>query len=469
MRAPPDAPASTGHKNAVHAVLGPRRASPPYKPRFILLAAALFLALALAAPLAWEPRIVLALTIAVALLWISEALPLYVTGLLVPLTLTLLLGTKPEAAFAPFFDPVIALLLGGFVLAMAIQAHGLDRIIAAKFVNRVGAKPWHVLLGLCAATAFISFWISNTAAALIMLPIGLSILRRNNCKPLSSNFGKATVLSIAYGATIGGLGTVIGSTPNVMAVKFLADQGVTLSFADWLWFGLPMVAVLVPAAVLILLALFRPELPALRLERIAHRVSRDQKAVAAIFALTVLLWVTNPLHRIPDSVVALVPLLLCFASGLLAKKHFLGLEWDLLIFFGGGLALGSAIQSSGLASLLASGVQAGLVGQPVLVIALAVAAIGIVLTSLTSNTAASALYVPLMIPLAAALGLDIKWFTVLAAVGVSLDFMLPIGTPPDTAAFGTGYLRFRDMLLAGAAVSIVGALAAAFLFLGLGA
>ncbi len=438
-----------------------------FRPAPIALAALLFALIALAAPLAWEPRVVLALTIAVAVLWISEALPLYVTGLLVPLTLALLLRTPAEAAFAPFFDPVIALLLGGFVLAEAIQSSGLDRLIAVKFVNRIGAQPWHVLLGLCAATALLSFWISNTAAALIMLPIGLSILRRNRCRPLRSNFGKAVVLSIAYGATIGGLGTVIGSTPNVMAVKFLADAGIQLTFADWLWFGLPLVAILVPATVAVLLLLFRPELPKLRLEQLTHTVTAPQKAVAAVFLLTIALWVTGPFHRIPDSVIALVPILLCFGTGLLKASRFLRLEWDMLIFLGGGLALGSAIQSSGLAALLASGLQAGLLGQPAFLAALAVAAIGILLTSLMSNTAASALSVPLMIPLAAALGLDVKWFTVLAAVAVSLDFMVPVGTPPDTAAFSTGYLRFRDMLLAGLAVSAVGALVAVALFLGL--
>ncbi|MFC2174506.1 SLC13 family permease [archaeon] len=388
-------------------------------------------------------------------MWFTEAVPLHVTALAVPLMLVVLAGFSPADATQPFFDPVVVLLLGGFVLAVAMQKHALDKKIAFFFINKFGHTPGRFLLGLMAVTAFLSFWMTNTASTALIIPIAIVVLKANNIEPLTSKYGKSVVLGVAYAATIGGMGTLIGSTPNAIAAKFLADQGIALSFTDWMAFGLPMVIILLPICWLLLTKFFPPPQKELKIKKQSTKLSKQQKLTLGVFAFTALLWLTTSIHGVSSSMVSIVPILLLYLLGLLATEDFAKAHWPTLILFGGGLALGTAITMVGLDQLLASLVVAVLNGNPTFIVFAGVAAASIALTIFASNTAAAAIIVPVAIPLAIGLGLPLRLLTIVAALGVSLDFIVPVGTPPSAIAYSTGYIKVKDMAFAGTVLAVI--------------
>jgi len=405
--------------------------------------------------LAADVQPVVAITVLVGALWLTEALPLHVTALAIPLLLSTFAGFTPNYVLAPFFDPIVVLLLGGFVLALAMQKHGLDSKIAFFFINRFGSTPGRFLFGLLCATAFLSFWMSNTACAALMIPIALVVLKSNNMLPGRSSYGKAVVLAVAYAATIGGMATIIGSTPNMIAAKFLADQGTPLSFMDWSYYGLPFVLILLPLCWLVLTTLFPAEKKVLRIRPQSSTLDRPQLAVLGVFALTLLLWLTTDIHGISLAMASIVPIILLYALGLLDTKDFSRLEWPTLVMFGGGLALGTALMAVGLDKIVASGIIGLLAGQPAFAVFLGVAVAGVLLTSFASNTAAAALIVPVAIPIAAGLGIELRLLTIVAALGVSLDFITPMGTPPTAIAYSTDYVKVREIALAGIVLAVI--------------
>ena len=391
-------------------------------------------------------------------MWFTEAIPLHATALAVPLMLVVLAGFSPANATQPFFDPVVVLLLGGFVLAVALQKHGLDKKIAFFFINRFGNTPGRFLLGIMAVTAFLSFWMTNTASTALIIPIAVVVLKANRIDPMKSGFGKAVVLGVAYAATIGGMGTLVGSTPNAIAAKFLGDQGIALSFTDWMMFGVPMVIILLPICWLLLTRLFPAPKKKLRIKKQSTSLNRQQLLTLAVFAVTALLWLTTELHGVSSSMASIVPIVLLYLLGLLATKDFSKAHWPTLMLFGGGLSLGTAISTVGLDQELASFVVAALNGNALFVVFAGVAASSIALTVFASNTAAAAIIVPVAIPLALGLGLDLRLLTIVAALGVSLDFIVPVGTPPSAIAYSTGYVRVRDMAFAGTILAVISVL-----------
>lgn len=414
-------------------------------------------------PLGLEPQAqaVIAITALSMVLWISEAIPLHATALLAAFLLVVAGGFSPDKVFAQFFDRVVVLVLGGFVLAVALSKHHLDEFLAHKVLGRFSGSAGKLLLGVIAVTAFLSMWMSNSAAAAIAMPIALVILSNNNLKPLESRFGKSMVLGVAYGATIGGIGTLIGSTPNVLTQKFLAQNGVQFGFLEWGVRGFPFMVVMVAAAWLVLKTIFRPEIKKVEIARHSSVFSREQKMVAGVFVLTVLLWVTESIHGIHNSIIALVPIVLLYVLGLVDTKDFQKAGWDSLILIGGGIALGMAIHESGLDALLSNFLGGALSNQPLPVILFLLGVAGIMLTGFLSNTAASAVLIPIVTSLSAFLGLDMANLVVAGAIGVSLDFMFPMGTPPSALAYSTGYIHPLDMVKAGFIISIIGALAIA--------
>ena len=432
--------------------------------KYALIALSLLMGLAaLLFPLPPQQKAVLFIMLFTGALWFTEALPLHVTALLVPLLLYMLAGTSPADAFNPFFDPVVVLLLGGFVLAVGMQKHGLDGKIAYFFINRFGHTPGRFLLGIMAVTAFLSLWMTNTASAALMIPIVLVVLKSNGLEPLKSKYGKAVVLGVAYAATVGGMGTLIGSTPNAIAMKFLADEGIKLTFLGWMEYGLPLVLILLPIAWALLMLAYPPSKRRLKIRKQKARLTQHQKEVFAIFLATVLLWLTTGIHHITASMVSVVPIILLYIFGLLDTKDFTKAHWPTLILFGGGLSLGSAIMAVGLDRTLASALVSLISGQPLLIILLTVAAFSILMTIFASNTAAAAVVVPVIIPMAAELGISVKLLTIVAALGVSLDFVVPVGTPPSAIAYSTGYIHVRDMVKAGMILAVVSTLALALL------
>ncbi|MBR9706880.1 MAG: DASS family sodium-coupled anion symporter [Candidatus Diapherotrites archaeon] len=407
-----------------------------------------------------QAQTVLAILILAGALWFTEAIPLHATSLVIAFTLIVFAGITPSATFFPFFDPVIVLLLGGFILAVAMQKHGLDYKIAATAVRKIGNNPSMLLLGMMCIAAFLSMWMSNTATTAVMIPIMLVILKENKLKPLVSNYGKAAVLGIAFAATLGGIGTLVGTTPNPIAAKFLADAGIVLTFTDWPYYALPLVLILLPLQWIILLKAFKPEIKKVTFKSKSdlQRLTPQQKQVLFVFVLTALLWLTEKIHGYKSSVIALVPIILLYLLRNLETKDFEKAHWNILILVGGGLSLGSAMTATGVSTFLAGLLQNLIIGQPYFIILLAVAIFTIGFTVLASNTATAAILIPIMVPLATNLNVPILPLVLVSAMAASLDFIVPVGTPPSAIAYGTGYVRVKDMAKVGIIISLLGAI-----------
>jgi sodium-dependent dicarboxylate transporter 2/3/5 len=426
-------------------------------------AAACMAAAALAWTFAPEPlRAALALFVGVGGLWLTQALPLPVTALLVPLLAVSAGLETPGAALAPFAHPVIFLFLGGFALAAALQQQGLDRALAAGVLRLAGGRRDRALLGLAAMTALLSMWISNTATAAMVLPLALGLLDADapdDGDRIGDRERVFVLLALAYSASIGGIGTLVGSPPNAIAA---AQAGIT--FSQWLVFGLPAVALLWPLMLAVLWGLLRPRLGG----RMApppepFEWTRGRRVTVAIFALTVAGWIGGaPLAAVlgipgdPDTVVALAAIVALAATGSL---HWPTLErsapWGVLLLFGGGLALSGVMQSSGASRFLAEAVLALVQGAPPWLVLAGVVAFVVFLTELVSNTASAALLLPIFLPMAATLGLPPPAAAAAIAVAASCAFMLPVATPPNAIVYATERVPQAQMMRCGFWLNLV--------------
>jgi sodium-dependent dicarboxylate transporter 2/3/5 len=434
------------------------------KPYYILLSIILALmAYSMDLPLDKQAQTVMAITVFIGTMWFTEALPLHVTALMVPILLITLSGYGTKEAFSPFFASTIVLFFGGFMIARAMQKHGLDRQIAVSFVSRFGTKPENYLLGVMIITAFLSFWISNTASTAIMIPIALYAIISLKKGHAHSNTCKAVVLGVAFAATIGGIGTIVGTPPNGITVANLAEQGIEVTFLEWMYYGMPFVILFLPVAWFILVKVYKPEIKELRMPKRKGGWTREHEGVIAIGALTMALWVFSFLHGISDSVIALFAVVLLYLFRLLDTGDVSKIEWSALLLFGGGLSLGAAIDSSGFSTYL-GGVLGGLVaGQTPFLLFLSIIVFAVVMTLSASNTATAALIVPVVIPLAALMNVDIKELAIIAGMGTSLDFLIPVGTPPSAIAYSTGHVSVKDMARAGIFLTVAGIIVLAFL------
>jgi sodium-dependent dicarboxylate transporter 2/3/5 len=433
-------------------------------------------------PAAWATA---AVGLWMAVWWMTEAVPLAATALL-PVLLFPLFGVLTlDYVAASYADPLIFLFLGGFMLAIALQRWGLDRRIALAALGFAGDRPRITIAAVMLVTAFISMWISNTATAMAMLPIGQSILATmGRCTPTSSTrelerFATALMLGIAYAASIGGMGTLIGTPPNAMLAGYLREaHGIEIGFAQWLLVGLPTVAILLPIAWLLLVqvtcrfdaAALCGHGEALAAERAAlPSMSRGEATVAAIFALAALGWLTRPLVQdltglvYSDATIAVAAALLLFVlpgdwkqgRRLLTWRDTVDLPWGVLILFGGGLALAQAIDGSGLASAIGA-VASGFASLPLTLLLPAIGILIVGLSELASNTAMAAVFLPVAGAAALGMGLDPAQFAVAVALMASLGFMLPVGTPPNAIVFGSGAVTMAQMLRAGLPLDLIG-------------
>jgi solute carrier family 13 (sodium-dependent dicarboxylate transporter), member 2/3/5 len=430
--------------------------------------------------------------------WVTEALPLAATALL-PIVLFPLTGALDlEATTAPYANDLIFLFLGGFVLALAMQRWGLHRRIALVTVRAVGTRSKQMIGGFMLATGFLSMWVSNTATAVMMLPIGVSVLGLVAARVEdvatdehgevrtgagASNIATALMLGIAYAASIGSLGTIIGTPPNAFLIGYLQqDQGIRIGFGQWMLFALPLSVVFLGIAWWLLTTRFYPpevdvipggrELIQDELDELGP-ISVGEKRVAVVFAVTALAWILNSLlaellegtflENLDDAMIAVAAALVLFLlpvdrrHGVFAMdwKTARQLPWGILLLFGGGLSLAAGINENGVDAYI--GEQLGaLAALPTwLLVAIVVASV-IALTELTSNTATAAALVPIIGGTALALDLDPMQLAVPAAIAATCAFALPVATPPNAIVFGTGHVTVTQMARAGAVLNVIG-------------
>jgi solute carrier family 13 (sodium-dependent dicarboxylate transporter), member 2/3/5 len=438
-------------------------------------------------PEAWR---VAAVGVLMAAWWMSEAVPIPATALLpLPLFPLLGLGTIDEAA-APFANPVIFLFLGGFCIAQAMQRWALHRRIALNVIRFTGTRPVRLIGGFMVAAAFLSMWVSNTAVAVMMLPIGLSVvqLARPNLDvaagPLESNFGVALMLGIAYATSIGGVATLVGTPPNALLAGFMRESyGIEIGFGAWMLVGLPLAVLMLPVAWLLVTRVAYPpgitDIPggrALIARELAAlgRRGRGENVVAAVFVATATLWIVRPLLAgvvpgLSDAGIAIAAAIVLFMIPIDVSKGEFALNWewarrlpwDVLILFGGGLSLAAAISRTGLAAWI-GGALAGAGALPLIGLTLLVTTIVLFMTELTSNTAATATFLPVLGALALSIGVDPLRLTVPAALAASCAFMLPVATPPNAIVYGSGYVSVPQMARAGVVLNILFAIAIPF-------
>ena len=410
-----------------------------------------------------------------AIFWITEPIPIPATALL-PLVLfpVLGLGDIRETA-APFANPIIFLFLGGFLIAIAMQRWGLHRRVAINLIAAVGAQPSRIIAGFLLSSALISMWVSNTATALMMLPIAMSVVHllpdRDRPGSPSAQLGTALLLAVAYGATTGGMATPIGTPPNALLAAYVTDiYGFELGFGRWMLLGVPVMLVALPAVHVVLtrisFTLEAREIPGVR-DLIAGEqlqlgpLGRAELSVAIVFALTALGWVFQPLIArfvplVSDTTVAMAGALLLFMIPVNARRgEFVmtwqatsAVPWGVLLLFGGGLSLAGNIERHGLSNYL-GGLAGGLDGFPMLLI-LCIVCFGIlILTELTSNTATAATFLPVAAALALSLGENPLLFLIPTALAANCSYMLPVGTPPNAIVYGSGQVTLPQMARAG--------------------
>ncbi len=417
-------------------------------------------------------RIALALLFAVAMLWVTELVPLAVAALVIPVVVVVAGISGPDAVLQPFFDPIVVLFFAGFLLAEGMRHTGVDRVIALNILRRASVRPAYLMVTMMALTAFLSMWMSNTASVAIVIPIALAVLEKIPSGGQPSGYRRALILAIAYSATIGGIGSAIGTPANILAMSFLNDlAGTTLGFADWFAYGLPVVLVMIPATWIYLMLAFRVKLRQVgaHLNRSIYEqelkglgpLNRDQRLLFVVFFAIVVLWLTDRWHGIDTGIVALGGVLILFLSETLKKEDLNRINWNALLTFGGGLALGKVLVVTGVSDWIALHLT-GLAVLPPLFVVFMVATLTLMLGAFISNTACAAMLIPLAIPLAQILHMDPRLLVVIIAIASSIDFALVVGTPPTMMAYATGYFQAQDIFKRGAVLDLLGILLLSF-------
>ena len=427
-----------------------------------------------------QANAVLASTLWIATWWISEAIPIEVTSLLPLVLFPLSGGLSLQDTGSAYGHKFIFLFIGGFILAIAIEKWQLHKRIALQIIHIVGTSLENIMLGFMLSTAFLSMWISNTAATVLMLPIAMAVIAQINKGEKKKNhkaFGKALMLSIAYSASIGGMATLIGTPPNLILAGVVQElYGIEISFAQWISIGLPVSIALLFIAWFYLARIAYPIngslLPGgknLIQEELKHlaKITYEEGLVLLVFLLTAFAWISRSfllkkfIPAIDDTIIALMAALVLFilpskrkGKKLLNWQDAVKLPWGVLLLFGGGIALAMAFESSGLARWIGDNLNY-LKGMSLFLILLIIIAAVNFLTEITSNLATTAILLPILAALSLVLDVHPYILLVAATMAASCAFMLPVATPPNALVFGSGYLKIANMVKSGFWMNII--------------
>ncbi|WP_418001164.1 SLC13 family permease [Moraxella oculi] len=401
----------------------------------------------------------LSLATFIGILWLTEAIHITATAILVPI-LAVFIGIPDfdtKKALTSFANPIIFIFFGGFVLAAALHIQKLDRKIAFGIISMAGGHLGRAVVLIFGATAFLSMWISNTATAAMMLPLAIGLLGHANHEQDRSTF-VYVLLGIAYSASIGGIGALVGSPPNGIVVRELG-----LDSLGWMKFGLPVMCVMLPTLLIGMYFILRPNLN--------QKISPTHESIPwtlpriltiLVFGATVLSWIFSKKlgntfgFSSPDTVIALSATVAVLLLGLVSWKQVSDhTDWGVLMLFGGGIALSDIMRMTGASAVLAEQISGSLAGASALMVILVVATFIIFLTEFTSNTASAALLVPLFAPIGVALGLPEQVLVMVIGIGASCAFMMPVATPPNAIVMGTGYVRQADMMKVGFVLNLI--------------
>ena len=463
----------------------PGNPGPGYTPARLtglILGPALFVAAMLffnPAGLSPEGQAVLAVTLWVATWWITEAIPIPVTSLLPVVLMPLTGALEGDAVVSAYGNDIIFLFIGGFTLAIAMEKWNLHQRIALSIVSAIGTSPKRIVLGFMVATAFLSMWVSNTAATMMMIPVGLAVvyqaahtLRGGEHAAELPKFEKSIVFGIGYAATIGGLGTLIGTPPLAILAATTGELfGETISFGQWMMFGVPIVILLLAFTWFFLTNVsFKvrfKHLPGgaelIRSEKKAlGAMSHEEKAVLAVFLGVAFLWVTRSfiwedvLPGISDGIIAIIATVVLFTlptrradeRRIMQWEDSKKIPWGILLLFGGGLAIAAGFVETGLSGWIGEQLRA-LDGVDVILIILLATALVLFMTEITSNAATATMILPVMAAFAIALGIHPFALMVPCAMAANCAFMLPVGTPPNAILFGTGKVTIMEMVKTG--------------------
>jgi sodium-dependent dicarboxylate transporter 2/3/5 len=402
----------------------------------------------------------LALLFFIGVLWLTEALHVTITAILV-VVIGVVIGIPDfdaKTGLQSFANPIIYLFFGGFALAAALHVQQLDRKIALKILSMSGGKLGTAVFLIFGVTAFLSMWISNTATAAMMLPLALGILTQVDREKDRGTF-VFVLLGIAYSASLGGLGTIVGSPPNAIAAKAL-----DIAFIDWMKFGIPMMLVLLPVLLGAMYLFLKPNLNRTVIIKEDEPIEWNKPRVITIivFIATALSWILSKQIGTAlniedvDSIIALTAAAAVVSLGLVSWKQVSdNTDWGVLMLFGGGIALSTVLKVTGASLVLGETVASALSAAPLVVVVLAVSAFIIFLTEFASNTASAALLVPVFAAIAEQMGLPPAVLVMIIGIGASCAFMLPVATPPNAIVFGTGLIKQSEMIRVGVILNII--------------
>ncbi|EAZ95249.1 sodium-dependent transporter [Flavobacteria bacterium BAL38] len=432
---------------------------------------------------------VLASTFWIATWWISEAIAIPITSLLPIVLFPLSGGLSLSETTSSYGHQYIFLFLGGFILAIAIEKWNLHKRIALTIIKLIGANMNRIVLGFMIATAFLSMWISNTATAVMILPVGMAVITHLKDNPNTKDnenilFGKILMLGIAYSASIGGMATLIGTPPNLVLAGIIEKTYHTeITFLQWFMFGFPLSLVLLYLCWIYLTRIAfkieQKEFPGGKeeienqLEKLGP-ISYQEKIIFLVFVATAFAWITRSFllvklsPKIDDTIIAILAALLLFiipskknSEALMTWKDAVTLPWGILILFGGGMALAIGFETTGLADWIGNHLTM-LEGVSVLILLFVLITAVNFLTEITSNMATTAMLLPVLVSLAQIINIHPYILLVSATLAASCAFMLPVATPPNAVVFGSGYLKIEDMVKKGFWMNIISILIITF-------